>query len=116
MTNVPSGTQIRGPNGEILIYTVDTTHNWMTLWNSTKVVSDSGSFLRNGMASTYKVAWSADRNGGYMWNVTIPNDLPGGANVAYLDDIVVGSELQSRTATANILGLTGSPMILGTQR
>ena len=61
------------------------------------------------MASTYKVAWSADRNGGYMWNVTIPSDLPGGANVAYLDDIVVGSNLQSRTATANILGLTGSP-------
>ena len=110
MTNVPSGTQIRGPNGEILIYTIDTTHGWMTLWNSTKVVSDSGSFLRNGMGSTYNVAWSAARNGGYMWNVTIPSNLPGGANVAYLDDIIVGSDLQSRTATANILGLTGSPI------
>jgi hypothetical protein len=112
MTNVPSGTQIRGPNGEILIYTVDTTHGWMTLWNSTKVVSDSGSFLRNGMGSTYPVAWSAARNGGYMWNVTIPKGLPGGVNVAYLDEIIVGSDMQSRTADANILGLTGSPINL----
>jgi len=112
MTNVPSGTQIRGPNGEILIYTLDTTRGWMTLWNSTKVVSDSGSFLRNGMGSTYQVAWSAARNGGYMWNVTIPKGLPGGVNVAYLDEIIVGSDMQSRTADANILGLTGSPINL----
>ena len=110
MANVPSGNQVRGPNGEILIYTVDNEHGWMTLWNSTKVVSDSGSFLRNGMGSIYEVAWSSARNGGYMWNVTIPSDLPGGSNVAYLDEIIVGSDLQSRTATANILGITGSPV------
>ena len=38
MTNVPSGTRNRGANGEILIYTLDQAHGWMTQWNSTDVV------------------------------------------------------------------------------
>jgi hypothetical protein len=33
--NVPSGYRSWGPNGEILIYTIDTAHGWMSLWNST---------------------------------------------------------------------------------
>jgi hypothetical protein len=108
MTNVPSGTQIVGPNGEILIYTLNS-NGWMTLWNSTRVVSLGGSFLRNGQGTTYNCVWNAPRNGGYEWNVTVPKDLPGSINVAYFDNMVVGSDLQARTATANILGLTGSP-------
>jgi outer membrane protein assembly factor BamB len=35
MINVPSGSRVFGPNGEILIYTIDTRHGWMTQWNST---------------------------------------------------------------------------------
>jgi hypothetical protein len=108
MTNVPSGTQIRGPNGEILIYTYNS-NGWMTLWNSTKVVSDAGSFLRNGQGATFNCVWSAPRNGGYMWNVTAPKNIQGAISAAFLDDIVIGNDLQARTATANVLGLTGSP-------
>lgn len=108
MKNVPSGTQIRGPNGELLIYTINS-KGWMTLWNSTRVISTEGSFLRNGQGTTYNCIWSAARNGGYEWNVTVPANIPGGINVAYSGELVVGSDLQSRTATANILGLTGSP-------
>ena len=33
--NVPSGTRVWGPNGEILIYQIDYTRGWMALWNST---------------------------------------------------------------------------------
>ncbi len=33
--NVPSGTRVFGPSGEILIYQIDYTHGWMALWNST---------------------------------------------------------------------------------
>jgi hypothetical protein len=109
MTNVPSGTQIRGPNGEILIYTLNAANGWMTLWNSTRVVSTDGSFLRNGQGTTFNCVWSAPRNGGYEWNVSVPKGLPGAINVAYLDNMVVGSDLQARTAAANVLGLTGSP-------
>ena len=33
--HVPSGTRIFGPNGEILIYQMNTNAGWMALWNST---------------------------------------------------------------------------------
>jgi hypothetical protein len=33
--NVPSGTRVFGPNGEILIYQMNTNAGWMALWNST---------------------------------------------------------------------------------
>lgn len=108
MTNVPSGTQVRGPNGEILIYTYNS-NGWLTLWNSTKVVSDGGSFLRNSQGTTFNCVWSSPRNGGYMWNVTAPKNIQGSISAAFIDDIVIGNDLQTRTATANILGLTGSP-------
>jgi hypothetical protein len=109
MTRVPSGTQVRGPNGEILIYTLDSAHGWMTLWNSTRVISTSGSFLYGNRGRTWDCTWSAARNGGYEWNVTVPKDIPGSISAAYLDNMIIGNDLQSRTATANIMGLTGSP-------
>jgi len=34
---VPSGRQTFGPKGEVLIYTVDQTNGWMTMWNSTNI-------------------------------------------------------------------------------
>jgi len=33
--DVPSGTRVFGPNGEILIYQINTNAGWMALWNST---------------------------------------------------------------------------------
>ncbi len=33
--NVPSGTRVFGPNGEILIYQINFAAGWMALWNST---------------------------------------------------------------------------------
>jgi len=110
ITNVPSGTTVRGPNGEFLIYTLDARNGWMTLWNSTRLASTDGSYLRNALGTTFNVSWNAPRNGGYEWNVTVPKGLSGGINVAYYDKMVLGSDLQSRTATANIEGRTGSPI------
>lgn len=111
ITNVPSGTQIRGPTGEFLIYTYNA-KGYMTLWNSTKVVSDSGSFLSTGggtLGSIYKATPDQPRNGGYQWNVTAPAGLPGAAVAVFNEELIIGNDLQGRTATANILGLTGSP-------
>ena len=112
ISNVPSGTQIRGPDGEFLIYTYDAKNGWMTMWNSTRVVSNSGSFLSTGggsLQTTYKATWDQPRNGGYQWNVTAPKDLPGSVSAVVMDEMIIGNDLQGRTATANILGLTGSP-------
>ena len=35
MTNVPTGTNYYGPNGEILRYTISTTAGWLAQWNTT---------------------------------------------------------------------------------
>ncbi len=37
MYDVPSGTVVYGPRGEILVYTFDLRNGWMTLWNSTNI-------------------------------------------------------------------------------
>ncbi|MDR0372224.1 MAG: PQQ-binding-like beta-propeller repeat protein [Nitrososphaerota archaeon] len=109
ISNVPSGTQIRGPNGEFLIYTYNR-NGYLTLWNSTRVVSTDGSFLYStGLGTTFRATPDQPRNGGYQFNVTVPAGLPGTTVAAYSDEIVLGNDLQSRTATSNILGLTGSP-------
>jgi hypothetical protein len=39
MTNVPSGTRVLGPKGEILIYTFNMNGGFMTMWNSTNIPS-----------------------------------------------------------------------------
>jgi hypothetical protein len=35
LTDVPSGTQVYGPNGEILIYQLDYEGRWLACWNTT---------------------------------------------------------------------------------
>ena len=67
MINVPSGTRNRGPNGEILIYTLDMgtraaqQTGWMTQWNSTSAVYKT--YLNIYLSST-----SADtRASAYYW-------------------------------------------------
>ena len=39
ITDIPSGSNIYGPNGEIYRYTLNLNAGWMTLWNSTKTVN-----------------------------------------------------------------------------
>jgi len=112
INNVPSGTRVFGPNGEILIYTVNQAAGWMTLWNSTHVERQTklrdigptgpahGSWLTQGQDYMGR---TLDGNLGYMWNKTIPAGLPGSVWAIYPDDMVVGNQLY------------GSWMVLGDQ-
>jgi len=97
ITGVPSGYQYYGPNGEIMILTVDTANGWMTLWNNTAIP-----YLLGGTGGASEEMWrpykiTVNATDGYMWNVSIPSGLgvPGfptlgiPAYVAY-DDRVVG--------------------------
>jgi len=92
MTNVPSGTNIYGPNGEICRYTIDTTNGWMTFWNSTKAVlgdatnADLGSWGSKVRGVTY------DAQRGIEWNKTIPTNLPGSIRVSFLHEMAMGSQ------------------------
>jgi outer membrane protein assembly factor BamB len=91
MTNVPSGWNLYGENGEIYRYTVDLQNGWVTLWNSSKVVmydrtgAFSGSWLWGREGTTF------DAMNGIEWNVTIPTDLPGSVCMYFLHDKIFGS-------------------------
>ena len=99
MSNVPSGTRLYGPKGEIIVYTIDLTNGWMTKWNSTHVVTEThietygptgsqhGSWIRMNEGTTLNATL------GIMWNVTIPTGLPGSVWTAYLDDKAIGNEI-----------------------
>ena len=96
--NVPSGYRTSGPNGEILIYTMQNKAGWMTMWNSTSVVyktyrdfyasrpgvggQPGGGFADDkSLAEYYAGRWRPygnifDAAKGYDWNVSIPLGLP----------------------------------------
>jgi hypothetical protein len=89
MTNVPSGTQVYGPKGEIYRYNVNTAHDWMTLWNSSRVGSSEGSWGRSVVGKTL------DASRGIEWNITIPDGLPGSAQAIILGDRVFGGAVSN---------------------
>ncbi len=99
-TNVPAGTNVYGPNGEILRYVLDTTHNWLALWNST-VVLPAYSFGSEGYRP---VGQTLDASKAYSWNVTIPA-LTAGTTIlkAIPEDIMLCS-----TPTQTGMGSTGT--------
>ena len=96
MENVPRGSRIYGPKGEILVYTVNQAKGWMSLWNSTKVVMAGRTGPNGG-------SWLWGREGtvfdamefGIEWNVSIPDGLPAGADqgvrAVYFDDRIIFS-------------------------
>jgi hypothetical protein len=84
MEGVPSGSNIYGPKGEIYRYTVNRNAGWMTLWNSSRVVSNAGSWRPHG--NTY------DATNGIEWNVTIPLGLPGGTMATWFQERMIGCD------------------------
>ncbi|HEX7482540.1 MAG TPA: PQQ-binding-like beta-propeller repeat protein, partial [Candidatus Bathyarchaeia archaeon] len=100
ITNVPSGTRIMGPRGEIYLYTVNQNAGYMTLWNMSALVSMAGSFGSAFMGRSLNASatinatstqLSAAASRAYSWNITIPKGLPGSVRAVALDDKVVGS-------------------------
>ena len=94
VTNVPSGKMEYGPNGEILIYTLNTTSRQLSLWNFTKLfdVPSSQSSAMSAYRPTGKVL-----NGSfaYTWNVTVSTALSAGSTIRYskIGDILVFSNI-----------------------
>ncbi|MGD0451934.1 MAG: hypothetical protein ABSA79_12895 [Candidatus Bathyarchaeia archaeon] len=105
MTNVPSGTNYYGPNGEILRYTVDSKNGWMTQWNTTSAAIKGN--------TGFSLAWGSQVSGksfnaqtkGYDWNVTIPKGLPGSVETVTPEDRVIGASITSTSVTIWALSL-----------
>ncbi len=107
MINVPEGTNLYGPKGEIYRYTIDLENGWMTLWNSSRVISDQGSW-----GSTAHRQETFDATNGIEWNVSIPTGLPGSVMEVYLEDRIIGSNLGGWAHEYIISGRVNQPVPL----
>lgn len=103
MTNVPSGTNLYGPKGEIYRYTVNLNNGWVTLWNSSRVVSSQGSWIRNNLGTTFDAAR------GIEWNKTIP-EVPGAVQAVFFEDRIIGMDTVGRAVQNMITGRINQPV------
>lgn len=98
--NVPGGLRTNGPNGEILIYTLNTEDGWMSRWNSTKCgqseLTIEGDFGSWGRFVELAHTFDASTSQCFDWNVTIPQGLAGSGQLI-LDDRILGSNTQGST-------------------
>ncbi|MCW4054031.1 MAG: hypothetical protein NWE84_03810, partial [Candidatus Bathyarchaeota archaeon] len=102
---MPSGTRTTGPKGEILIYSVNLNGGYMTLWNSSAVISLRASTSVNSMGFGQWKAMGKIQNAtstcpvthdtplginGYSWNISIPSGLRGSVRDVIWGDRVKG--------------------------
>ncbi len=99
LTNVPGGTDVYGPNGEILRYVLNSTANWLACWNNTAAHGLTAAFSPSDTTSSSYYQWrptgkTVDASEAYSWNVTIPS-LPGPSSPSIVkiipDDLVFGT-------------------------
>ncbi len=97
LTDVPAGTNVYGPNGELLRCVINMNGRWMALWNNTAAQALTGATNPTDVTSTNYNQWrpvgkTVNASTAYSWNVSIPA-LPAGSSVktVILDDVVVGS-------------------------
>jgi len=83
MTNVPGGTRVPGPNGEILLYNINARAATISIWNSTAAYYDWQLALEEGdpQAAYHAGRWRAigqefDASYGTQYEGTLPAGLP----------------------------------------
>ncbi|MCW4018591.1 MAG: PQQ-binding-like beta-propeller repeat protein [Candidatus Bathyarchaeota archaeon] len=68
LVNATTGTVTFGPNGELLVYTLNGRNNWLTMWNSSKCIISHMSNIWEWRPQGRTMDWNA----GIEWNVTVP--------------------------------------------
>ncbi|MDG6223849.1 MAG: PQQ-binding-like beta-propeller repeat protein, partial [Candidatus Bathyarchaeota archaeon] len=104
MENVPSGSNVYGSKGEIYRFNINTNNARMSLWNSSRVVSDEGSWGSAVMGRTF------DATEGIEWTINIPEGLPGGANLVQFEGIATAIGGRQRGFVEYV---TGEDKIIG---
>ena len=99
--NVPSGTMHTDPNGNILVYTINTAtaNGWLSMWNSTDAVNypaNNNYTTTPGEAFYWMWRPPVDQNinaakYGYDWNVTLPAAVQGGTPYWVGDNVMLGT-------------------------
>jgi len=120
--DMPSGTRVTGPKGEILMYNINQNAGYMTVWNSSNVPQLYSSTLYGSMGwgqwRPYgRIVNATGTTGltpttpfgltGYQMNVSIPTDLPGGVQRIFEGDRVVGGSTSN--TEVNLWGLNLNP-------
>ncbi len=100
LTSIPSGTEVRGPNGEILRYVLNVTGRSLALWNSTAPQALTATMDPTDYTSTNYYQWrpvgkSVNASKAYSWNVTIPQLAARSSIIAavYNDMVIVSTPL-----------------------
>jgi len=90
-----------GPNGEILVYAIDGVNNRLTMWNSTKALTDPHP-ATNSAAQEWTPLAKTTWNSGIQLNVSIPT-VSGGtvamAGIDYSDGVIIGEAPVTATMT-----------------
>ncbi len=109
LINVPSGYTITGPNGELLIYQINSASKRLALWNTTLVWNGTTSAVGTFMGNTGTTLNAANA---YSWNLTIPN-LGAGTwtvNRVFDNDLVLLTQgwFGSRNNYGNVVDYSGA--------
>jgi hypothetical protein len=91
ITAIPPGTDVYGPNGELLRYVLDSDNKYLALWNNTAAPD-----LLAGTTSSNAWQWrpvgkTVNGSTAYSWNVSVPW-LPDGASIVKVipNDLLLG--------------------------
>ena len=91
VTNVPSGTAVVGPYGEILRYQINMANRWIAQWNSSRLWTTSNLGYNPDWNQTG--GWvNASLASRYDWNVSIPTTISTSTSpyFAIFDDVLLG--------------------------
>jgi hypothetical protein len=90
INNVPSGLKKYGPNGELLVYSLNTAGHWLALWNSTKAINPTTDTTWMWRPDTSR-GLTVNGSLGLEWNVT-GNTAPSGSSFQwYWNDVLISS-------------------------
>jgi len=99
ITDVPSGTNIYGPNNEICRYVIDTRAGTVSLWNTTEVVMKGLNVNSAGSWGSNVHGRTLDGSRGIMWTESIPTGLPGSVQASFLNDRLIGASASTSAVT-----------------
>jgi len=107
MTDVPSGSNIIGPSGEICRYSISTSGGYMRLWNSTICGLRGASGMQAGSWGSRVSLREIDASDyGLQYEISIPEGLPGSVRGVKLGDRVVGADTSNARQEVNIWGFS----------
>ncbi len=107
INNVPSGLKTLGPNGELLVYTLNTAGHWFSMWNSTTAIDPTTNATWMWRPDSFR-GQTVNGSRGYQWNVT-GNTAPSQSSLQwYWNGVVVSHRsLTVSTQATPILIHTG---------